>query len=150
MFILIIESRFLLFMSSLSPNNNPSFLTFLQCSVPLFPRSICVCRLVGLIKKYSFCFLKSMYSFHGWITRRRRFCPSFTAYFSNSTYEMQFNWNNKYQQFLSIHVRYPSLRDPTLKPIDLLQKKFILREGKTASLGRAHKYLGIVGIYYFS
>ena len=36
-------------------------------------------RLVGLIKKYSFCFLKSMYSFHRWITRRRS-CPSFTTY----------------------------------------------------------------------
>ena len=36
-------------------------------------------RLVGLIKN-SFCFLKSMYSFHRWITRRRTPCPSFTAY----------------------------------------------------------------------
>ena len=43
---------------------------------------------------------------------------------------MQFNWNNEYQQFLSIHVRYPSQHDPTLSTIDLLQKNFLPREGK--------------------
>ena len=36
-------------------------------------------RMVGLIKT-SFCFLKSMYSYHRSITRRRRSCPCFTAY----------------------------------------------------------------------
>ena len=36
-------------------------------------------RLVGLIKN-SFCFLKSMYSSHRLITRRRKSCPSSTAY----------------------------------------------------------------------
>ena len=45
------------------------------------PPSATKYRLVSLIKKkYSFCFLKSMYSFHRWITRRRRSCSSFTAY----------------------------------------------------------------------
>ena len=37
-------------------------------------------KAVRFNKKYSFCFLKSMYSFHRWITRTRRSCPSFTAY----------------------------------------------------------------------
>ena len=47
----------------------------------LKPPSATKYRPVGSIKKYSFCFLKSMYSFHRWITRRRkRSCPSFTAY----------------------------------------------------------------------
>ena len=31
-------------------------------------------------KKYSFCFLKFMYSFHRCITRIRDSCPSLTAY----------------------------------------------------------------------
>ena len=48
---------------------------------------------------------------------------------------MQFNWNNKYQQFLSIHVRDPSPRDPTSKTIDLLQKIFLPREEKQFQLG---------------
>ena len=52
---------------------------------------------------------------------------------------MQFNWNNKYQQFLSIHVRYPSPYDPTLKTIDLLQKNFLPREGKQFIFHKFHK-----------
>ena len=45
----------------------------------LQPSSANKYRLVGF-KKYSFWFLKSMYSYHRWITRRRRPCPSFIAY----------------------------------------------------------------------
>ena len=42
-------------MSSLSRNNDPSFLTFLQSSVSLFPRSTCVCSVFKvLLFKLSF------------------------------------------------------------------------------------------------
>ena len=46
----------------------------------LFPHRQRRYTLPYLINKYSFCFLKFMYSFHSWITRRRSSCPSFTAY----------------------------------------------------------------------
>ena len=49
---------------------------------------------------------------------------------------MQFNWKNKYQQFLSIHVRYTSLSDPISKAIDLLQKNFFAKDGKIVSFER--------------
>ena len=46
----------------------------------MFVNNDCRSRPACLIKRYSLCFLKSVYSFHRWITRRRRSCPSFTAY----------------------------------------------------------------------
>ena len=47
-------------------------------------------------------------------------------------------------------MRYPSPVGLTLKTVDLLQKIFLRRDGKTVSLGRAHEYLGSAGIYYFN
>ena len=63
---------------------------------------------------------------------------------------MQFDWNNKYQQFLSSHVRYLNPHHATLKKIDLLKKVFFPRKGEKVSRGRAHEYLRIAGIYYFN